>query len=78
VQSVPFEVADWNIKGNPYSPQQDNGYDCGMYVVMCVDFLCDNIPLTIKRGEHLAISSRNMPYFRMKVAADILRGFLYY
>ena len=81
MQSVDFDIDEWNVTDNHsyFSPQQGNGFDCGVYVLMCTDFLCDNIPLDIKEGNHyLAISPNNMPYFRMKIAADILRGNLKY
>ena len=26
-------------------PQQDNGYDCGVCVVMNADYICDDLPL---------------------------------
>ena len=52
------------------SPQQDNDFDCGVFVCICADFLSDNLPLDY--------SQDNMVFFRDKIAADILRGSLNY
>jgi sentrin-specific protease 1 len=52
-------------------PQQGtNGNECGVFTMMCADFLSDNLPMTYCLDE--------MDFFRRKIAADILRGKLYY
>jgi sentrin-specific protease 1 len=51
-------------------PQQNNGVDCGVFALMCADFLSDNLPLTYTQD--------NMAFFRRKIAADIIRGSLQY
>lgn len=51
-------------------PKQDNGYDCGVFTMMYADFLTDNLPLDFEQ--------KDMPHFRKKIAADILRGSLQY
>lgn len=56
-------------KGNMgYVPQQENGYDCGMFSCIAADFFMDDIPLL------RAYTQRDMTYFRLKVGTDILRG----
>jgi len=49
-------------------PQQRNGFDCGMFTILCADFLSDNIPLNNSYDQN-EISS-----YRKKVCASILRG----
>ena len=56
-------------------PQQDNDYDCGMFAIACADHLLDDLPVT---GLFSAFSIANMPFWREKVAVDILRGKLTY
>ena len=51
------------------TPQQRNGFDCGMFVVMTVDFLMDDLDL-------VNFSQEDMEYFRMRVSVDIIHGYL--
>jgi sentrin-specific protease 1 len=51
-------------------PQQLNGSDCGVFTVICADFLSDDLPLSY--------SQNDMQFFRRKIAADIVRGSLLY
>ena len=55
-----------------YVPQQQNGYDCGMFTCINADFCCDDLPLLN------AFSQQHMSTLRHKVGADILRGNLLY
>ena len=72
-------ATDWNITDTtPYSPQQRNCWDCAIYVLMCIDFLVDNIPLDITLNDQLVLSPLNMPHFRRKICADLIRGKLHY
>jgi Ulp1 family protease len=52
-------------------PQQDNSYDCGLFAIVCADHLSDDLPVTIS-------SFSDMPFWRNKVAVDMLRGKLTY
>jgi len=45
---------------------------------MFADFISDDIPLDIQRDGHEAISPHYMDFFRIKIAADILRDKLNY
>ncbi len=47
-------------------PQQNNGVDCGVFVCVAADFIQDDLPLTY--------SQEDMPFFRKKITADIIRG----
>jgi Ulp1 family protease len=52
------------------NPKQDNSFDCGVFTIVCADFLLDNLPLNY--------SQENMEFWRQKIAIDILRGRLRY
>lgn len=51
-------------------PQQNNDNDCGVFTIVCADYLSDDLPLTYNQG--------HIGYWRMKIATDILRGHLLY
>jgi sentrin-specific protease 1 len=67
---------EWTLidHGNDF-PQQSNNYDCGLYAIVCADHLSDNLPVT---GEFSSFSAANMPFWREKIAVDMLRGNLTY
>lgn len=64
---------NWKFINKKHIPQQNNGIDCGLYVIMNADFLSDGVPVTPK-----TYSSDHMQNFREKIAADILRCSLSY
>lgn len=70
-----FDLTNWSlINKNPrHIPQQNNGIDCGLYVIMNADFLSDDVPIT--RDTY---NFSDMLYFRNKIAVDILRKSLKY
>jgi len=49
-------------------PQQHNGSDCGMFTILCADFVSDNIPFGNSYDQSEILS------YRKKVCAAILRG----
>ncbi|XP_016652625.1 PREDICTED: uncharacterized protein LOC103343679 [Prunus mume] len=51
-------------------PQQANQGDCGMFVLKYIELLSAEIPLA-------TCTSQNMPFFRLKLAAEIARGDAY-
>ncbi|XP_021823318.1 sentrin-specific protease 2-like, partial [Prunus avium] len=51
-------------------PQQSNQGDCGMFVLKYIELLSAEIPLA-------TCTAQNMPFFRLKLAAEILRGDAY-
>jgi hypothetical protein len=54
----------------PGCPKQQNGFDCGVFCIMNMDFLSDNLPLRYKQC--------HIPMFRKKIAAAIVKGTLNY
>jgi len=48
------------------TPQQKNGYDCGVFMIMMINFLIDGIPFSELRQE-------DMPVYRLVLACDIIR-----
>jgi sentrin-specific protease 1 len=71
-KNMVLNTDEWSIiqdhRGN--IPQQKNGFDCGVFATIGIDFLSDDLPLQYNQG--------NMATFRLKMAADILRGSLTY
>ena len=65
-----LEPEKWIIKKTTGVPRQTNDYDCGVFSIICMDFLSDDLLLQY--------SQRDMKYFRSKIANDILRGSLNY
>ncbi len=51
-------------------PQQQNGTDCGMFSIYYADFLSDDLPFDFSQDD--------IPEFRRKVCAAILKGDLNY
>jgi Ulp1 family protease len=52
-------------------PQQENGFDCGMFIIMYVDSLVNN-----RSVDHLSFTQQQIPEYRLKLANAILRGSL--
>lgn len=69
-----FKRSEWTLidsyDHNPPVPQQNNGYDCGMFSIICADYLTDDLPLRYTNSE--------MGHLRYKVAYSITRGSLPY
>jgi len=70
-KNITYGVKDWKMVHRKKDiPQQDNGSDCGMYILMYADFLSDDLLLSFK--------PTNMLSFRTKVGTDLMRKrFLY-
>ncbi len=58
----------WVCVNEENTPKQTNGYDCGMFVLMCATYCSDDLPLLY--------TQKDMPSNRKKVGAAILRGYL--
>jgi len=58
--------SEWTVQTPSANPRQKNGDDCGVFMCMCADFLSEHLPLVY--------SQKDMNYFRMKIATDLLRG----
>ena len=58
IKNHKIEINDWKlINAGKNIPQQNNGYDCGMYVLLYSDYIADNLPLSY--GEEEVRESRN-------------------
>lgn len=64
-----YDLSDW-VQVAPPAPQQRNGVDCGVFVTMFAHYLVDDLPLDFTQDD--------IPFFRRKLAADILRGYVVY
>jgi len=64
-----YSIKEWQLIGNEENiPQQNNGYDCGMFTILCADFVSDNILF-----EDSYEQSEILDY-RLKVCSRILNG----
>lgn len=69
--SMTIDKSEWKkFSQENHVPQQRNGFDCGMFTIMCADYISDDLPLTYSQAE--------MSEYRLKVGAAILRGGLTY
>lgn len=55
------------------TPQQLNGNDCGVFTIVCADFLSDDLPII-----ESSYNQTEMDFFRMKIGTDMIRGKLQY
>ncbi len=71
-KSLTLDRNEWKLFGGHQlpTPQQENGYDCGMFSICCADYLSDDLPLEYDQSE--------IPQMRYKVGAAILNGTLPY
>ncbi|GMH20049.1 hypothetical protein Nepgr_021890 [Nepenthes gracilis] len=60
-----IDVSSWEHEYVEDLPVQENGSDCGMFMIKYADFY--------SRGLGLQFSQENMPYFRLRTAKEILR-----
>ncbi|CAH8358823.1 unnamed protein product [Eruca vesicaria subsp. sativa] len=60
-----IDVGSWDMECVKDLPLQQNGYDCGMFMLKYIDFF--------SRGLGLQFSQTDMPYFRLRTAKEILR-----
>lgn len=71
-KQITLDPKEWKfIQGTQKEvPQQRNGYDCGVFSIMCADYVSDALPLHY--------SQEGMGENRLKIAAAICRGHLLY
>jgi hypothetical protein len=69
---VNFIKRHWKISKNEKSetPQQDNGYDCGVFIIMYAYFLTENLSLSF--------SQKDIALFRERLCAAVLKGNMEY
>ncbi|KAK9664726.1 hypothetical protein RND81_14G063700 [Saponaria officinalis] len=60
-----IDVNSWDLEYVEDLPEQQNGFDCGVFMIKYADFY--------SRGMGLHFSQENMPYFRRRTAKEILR-----
>jgi len=70
-KKVQLDTTGWKLIDREQDvPQQENGYDCGVFSIICADFKSDDLPLRYEQSE--------MSLNREKIGAAIRRGFLTY
>ena len=69
-----FDKDEWKLfpKQEKRAPIQTNSYDCGMFVIACIDSLVNNLPI-----EESSYSQEDMPEFRLKLVKSISQGSLH-
>ncbi|KAI3867052.1 hypothetical protein MKW92_039389 [Papaver armeniacum] len=60
-----IDLSSWKREYVKSLPEQQNGWDCGMFMIKYSDFY--------SRGLGLHFSQEHMPYFRRRTASEILR-----
>ena len=70
-KGIPLNVDEWLIINSIPCPQQQNGYDCGVFAMMFMDVMIEQIPLNV-------ITQSNMANYRIKIGLDLMRGKLRY
>ncbi|KNA24354.1 hypothetical protein SOVF_016580, partial [Spinacia oleracea] len=60
-----IDVNSWELEFVEDLPEQQNGFDCGVFMIKYADFF--------SRGLGLHFSQEKMPYFRLRTAKEILR-----
>ena len=68
-KSSSYDVESLKLKYVKRYPQQIES-DCGIFTIMCADFLSDDL--------ELSFTAKDMPYFRRKIHRDIQAGSLNY
>ena len=70
-KDITLDIKEWSLVGSQTRvPKQNNDFDCGVFAIICADFLSDDLPLDYHQGD--------MSFLREKITADILRGKLLY
>lgn len=60
-----IDVTSWKQEFVTDLPNQENGYDCGVFMIKYADFYSRDIGL--------CFTQEHMPYFRLRTAKEILR-----
>ncbi|KAE8725881.1 Ubiquitin-like-specific protease ESD4 [Hibiscus syriacus] len=59
-----IDISSWELEYVEDLPAQENGFDCGMFMLKYIDFY--------SRGLSLCFDQEHMPYFRTRTAKEIL------
>ncbi|XP_050372334.1 ubiquitin-like-specific protease ESD4 [Argentina anserina] len=60
-----IDVSFWEFECVEDLPEQENGFDCGVFMIKYADFY--------SRGLDLCFHQKHMPYFRLRTAKEILQ-----
>lgn len=63
-QNSPINFQSYSLYESVKTPQQENGYDCGVFTCTCANYL--------SRGKGLTFSQRDMPLLRRRMAYEII------
>ena len=70
-KKMELDMTEWVLISEEAAvPQQTNGVDCGVFTIVCADFISDVL--------RLSYSQKDMSTFREKIGTDIIRGKLTY
>lgn len=61
-----LDLTGWTDYSNPKTPQQDNGWDCGVFTSQFMECLS-------RKDGHFDFAQTNMKYMRLKMVAEIQR-----
>ena len=73
-ENLAFDSSEWTLQYVVESPQQENGWDCGIFVLMLIDFLTDSLEVNDNCFTQEIVTSTS----RRKIANDIFKGCLSY
>jgi sentrin-specific protease 1 len=65
-----YSVEGWQLENVIDCPQQNNGCDCGVFTILCADYLSDDLELQYKQSDislwrkkiGIAFLKQNLPY----------------
>ncbi|KAM5568968.1 ubiquitin-like-specific protease ESD4 [Rosa sericea] len=60
-----IDVSSWEFECVEDLPEQENGFDCGVFMIKYADFY--------SRGLDLCFHQKHMPYFRLRTAKEVLQ-----
>ncbi len=63
-RSVAYDTSDWQNDTPKNIPAQENGFDCGVFTCMFMEFTA--------RGEEFLFRQEHMPYLRTRISLEIL------
>jgi sentrin-specific protease 1 len=64
-KSAPFDYEGWTDFLATDTPQQENGYDCGVFTCQAMENLSRGVPVPFD------FTQRNMPYLRKRMILEI-------
>ena len=46
-----YDVHDWRLVDEIDTPRQTNSFDCGVFVIMCADYMFHEVPLSFTQAD---------------------------